>query len=292
MHQKRNAAVSMLAAAAFIGIAGIYSRSLWISFVFVMLHEAVHVAVSCLLGYRAGGLKILPFGTMAVLKDEFIRPVDDVIISLSGPLINFIFFCVFDFLSLNAHNLPHPLELSWAELARINLALCLFNLMPGEFLDGGRILKVIFKLHTCFLWSYAAAFLGGIVTGAILVSGLIYYKLTINGIIIFSLGVYIIVVTVYNMKDITLGVIKDEFYKQSYADCMNMVRITTIGVSKDVKIVDVIKHFCFNRYYKVCLIEKGEIKGIINEKQLYNLYCSYGNITISECITHIKTQEV
>jgi len=282
-------AASMIAAAVFIVIAGMYSRDIWIAFICVLVHEAVHMAAARSLGYSWGRLNILPFGTSATFKEEFIRPQHDIFISAAGPLMNFAFFCLFSLLSSLNPNKINVLGTSWIELGRVNIALCIFNLMPGEFLDGGRIIKSLLKLYKGFIWSYIAVFCGGIITGGILVSGLIYYKFTINGIIIFSLGIYILWITVRNVRNITLGIIKDEFYKQDYIKDLKRITIVTIGVSGNEKIVDVIKHFCFNRYYNICLLEKNKIVGAIDEKQLYMLYCSYGNITIEECIAHIKT---
>lgn len=287
MAGKREA--SMIAAAVFIAIAGIYSKNIWIAFIFILVHEAVHIAAARFLGYSWGRLNLLPFGTSAALKEEFIRPQHDIFISAAGPLMNFAFFCLFSLISSLNPNKINVLDTSWRELGRINVALCLFNLMPGEFMDGGRIIKSLLKLYTGFIWSYIAAFCGGIITGAVLVSGLIYYKFTINGIIIFSLGVYVFWVTLHDVKSITLGIIKDEFYKLDYIKDLKRITIITIGVYGKEKIVDVIKHFCFNKYYNVCLLEKNKIIGAIDENQLYMLYCSYGNITIEDCITHIKT---
>jgi stage IV sporulation protein FB len=287
MAEKR--AAVMMAAAALIIIAGIYSRDIWLSFIFVLVHEIVHIAVARLLGYSWGRINLLPFGTSAVLKEEFVRPLDDMLISSAGPLINFAFFCLFSLLSSLNPNKINVINTSWSTLERINLVLCGFNLMPGEFLDGGRIIKSLLKLYAGFIWSYIAVFCGGIITGGILVSGLIYYKLTINGIIIFSLGVYILWATIHNVKSITLGIIKDELYKQDYIKGLKRITIITIGVCGKEKIVDVIKRFCFKKYYNVCLMDKNQIMGTINEKQLYILYCSYGNITIEDCFTHIKT---
>lgn len=285
---RRNAAL-MIAAATLVVILGVYSRDIWIGFVFILLHEVVHIAAARLLGYSWGRLNLLPFGTSATLKEEFIRPQHDIFISSAGPLMNFAFFCFFNLLSLLNPNKINVLDISWRELGRINIVLCIFNLMPGEFLDGGRIIKSFLKLHAGFIWSYIAALCGGIITGGILVSGLIYYKFTINGIIIFSLGVYILWLTVHNAGNITLGIIRDEFYKLDYIKGLKRITIVTIGVYGREKIVDVIKHFCFNRYYNVCLMDENGIISAIEERQLYMLYCSYGNITIKDCITHIET---
>lgn len=259
------------------------------SFLFILIHEIVHIVVARLLGYNWGKLKLLPFGTSAAFKEEFISPQHDIFISAAGPLMNFAFFCLFKLISSLTTNEISIMDTSWKALGRINLILCIFNLMPGEFLDGGRIIKSLLKLYVGFIWSYIGAFCGGMLTGCILVSGLIYYKLTINGIIIFSLGVFMLWVTVYNMRSITLGIIIDELNKQHYIKGLRRITIVTIGVCRKEKIVDVIKYFCFNRYYNVCLMDKSEITGTIEEKQLYMLYCSYGNITIEDCITHIKT---
>jgi stage IV sporulation protein FB len=222
---------------------------------------------------------MVPFGFNANFKDEFIKPLDDIIISSSGPLMNFVFFALFAMIDKGS-------------LARINITLCIFNLIPAEFLDGGRILKNLLKMNASYYAGYITVNICGMIVGVFLMLCLLYYKLTFNGIILFGLGIYIVYICYINRREISINIIKDAVNKQNYIYGAKKLWIKLAAFSEECKILDIVRHFCFNKYHMVYIKKRGRLKESIGEKDMVWLYCSYGNITLKECVELLRTQEV
>ena len=69
-------------------------------------------------------------------------PLEAFLVAIAGPLVSLLLFGIFLIIGLNI-SLSAPLAAILSLLAYINLALGLFNLIPGLPLDGGNILKAI-----------------------------------------------------------------------------------------------------------------------------------------------------
>ena len=75
-----------------------FKRQLFIGFLIVFIHELIHLMTARILGYSGFSIDIIPIGTSLTLKDlDEASPRDDIIISLSGPLGNFIIALAFYF---------------------------------------------------------------------------------------------------------------------------------------------------------------------------------------------------
>ena len=118
-------------------------------FVFVVLHELGHSLVARIYGIRVRDITLLPIGGMARLEGMAPTPKAEFWIALAGPLVNVVLAAIFLPLALlvNAGGLALGWDVfgSFAEflgvLFAINLALAVFNLLPGFPMDGGRILR-------------------------------------------------------------------------------------------------------------------------------------------------------
>jgi predicted transcriptional regulator len=80
------------------------------------------------------------FGGVAQMKGEPPHPRAEFHIALAGPLSSFFLALVFSLLSLSMESTTQAL---FAYLARLNLILGIFNLIPGFPMDGGRVLRSI-----------------------------------------------------------------------------------------------------------------------------------------------------
>lgn len=113
--------------------------------IFALIHELGHLVCGMLLGFEPDVLKIMPFGFCIEFKTNVqdynkkilqsnLLSVKKVMIALAGPLVNILIVII---------GVMNHLE---SNIIYANLLITLFNLIPIYPLDGGRILKNIFKL--------------------------------------------------------------------------------------------------------------------------------------------------
>lgn len=115
-------------------------------FASVLLHELAHSWVSKARGIEVRGITLFLFGgaTHADLDAE--SPTDELVISAVGPLTSLAIAGAFWGLAvLSGDTLA---GYATGRLGWINLALAVFNLVPGFPLDGGRILRSLVWLRT------------------------------------------------------------------------------------------------------------------------------------------------
>jgi stage IV sporulation protein FB len=249
---------------------------------FIGIHELAHLACGFGLGYRLSELHILPFGFKLSFQKDIVRPFDDMIISISGPLINFVFFGIFIILDKHGFTFADKLK-------DINLLIGIFNLLPASFLDGGRILRNLLSVYKSFYFGYLLTSLNGIIFGCIIITAVIFAEISANSIMIGVLGVFFIYKSYLGYRESNIGIIRYALHKQTYLSGRNNVAVCSYAFLKDTKLVDIIKKFCFNKYYVVYLIDNGKLHNKVNENEIMKIYCTYGNITIKECFDHVNT---
>ncbi len=108
----------------------------------VLLHELGHSLVARRYGIKVNSITLVLFGGISSIDKEAKTPGQAFQIAIAGPLVN---FCLFLLLTLFSWMLrPHTVaDLAVETIARINLLLALFNLIPGLPLDGGQVLKAV-----------------------------------------------------------------------------------------------------------------------------------------------------
>jgi Zn-dependent protease/CBS domain-containing protein len=111
-------------------------------FASVLAHELGHSFVAIRQGIEVKSITLFLFGGLASLEKESKTPSEAFWVALAGPLVSLLLFGL-----LTAINASVPLLAPFAAvvgtLAYVNLALALFNLIPGLPLDGGNILKAL-----------------------------------------------------------------------------------------------------------------------------------------------------
>ena len=110
----------------------------------VLLHELSHSVVARSLGIPVQGITLFLFGGVTQTKMDAESPGDEFKIAIVGPLMSFVLAGVFWALTVTVGSvLPDPVAWALGYLGWINLALGIFNLLPGFPLDGGRVLRSI-----------------------------------------------------------------------------------------------------------------------------------------------------
>ena len=107
---------------------------------FAIIHELGHLFTLNKFGVKICELKISLFG--ANIKTESFKRISmkkEIIVLLSGPLINLCFSAVLYLLNFIIKNVD------FNNLISINLSLGIFNLLPFYNFDGGKIIEILLK---------------------------------------------------------------------------------------------------------------------------------------------------
>ncbi len=112
-------------------------------FVSVLLHEITHSLVAQARGMPVHSITLFIFGGVSNLTEEAKRPGIEFTMAIAGPLASLVLAVIFWGLAHLISNQESPLAAILNYLALINTILCVFNLIPGFPLDGGRVLRSI-----------------------------------------------------------------------------------------------------------------------------------------------------
>ncbi|MBI3536851.1 MAG: site-2 protease family protein [Chloroflexi bacterium] len=152
----------------------------------VLAHELAHSVMALRRGIGVNRITLFIFGGVAQINSEPDTPATEFLIAIMGPLLSLALAAIFGAMwiwltllePMRLIDFPYrPFILIASLLARINLALALFNLAPGFPLDGGRVLRALLwnwwrDLRRATLWAcrggqIIALILGGV--GAFLI---------------------------------------------------------------------------------------------------------------------------
>lgn len=125
-------------------------------FLCVVLHEFGHIFAARRFGIRTPEVVLLPIGGVSRLERIPEEPHAEFIVAIAGPLVT---LAIAGTLLVLLGGLPSPEELEngtdrhaiLAQLAYINLALFVFNLLPAFPMDGGRVLRALLALRMDYL---------------------------------------------------------------------------------------------------------------------------------------------
>ncbi|ACB53467.1 unknown [Crocosphaera subtropica ATCC 51142] len=122
-------------------------------FISVLLHELGHSLVALAQGINVNSITLFLFGGVAAIEKESENPIGAFWVAIAGPLVSLglsvlLFTLLYSLPSRENLDMIGRLSIYMMEdIARINLVLGIFNLIPGLPLDGGQVLKaIIWKL--------------------------------------------------------------------------------------------------------------------------------------------------
>jgi len=111
-------------------------------FASVLVHELGHSRVALRYGLPIRGITLFVFGGVAQIGREPDSPGAEFRIAIAGPLTSLALAALFGGVATMSASMALVSAPAWW-LARINLAVGLFNLLPGFPLDGGRVLRAV-----------------------------------------------------------------------------------------------------------------------------------------------------
>lgn len=110
-------------------------------FASVLAHELGHSLVAIRQGIPVRSITLFLFGGLASLEEESKTPAEMFQVAIAGPAVSLV---LFGFLSLLGRVVGVGVGAEiLGVIASVNLALALFNLIPGLPLDGGNVLKAL-----------------------------------------------------------------------------------------------------------------------------------------------------
>lgn len=114
-------------------------------FASILAHELGHAFEARHRGIRVEAVTLFLFGGVTEMASHSHRPRDEFAIAAVGPWISLVCGAVFGLVAAGATGLPawlgRPLGDVAGLLGWLNVALAVFNIIPGAPLDGGRVLR-------------------------------------------------------------------------------------------------------------------------------------------------------
>jgi Zn-dependent protease len=139
------------------GIKGGVGAALWAIllvlavFTCVVLHEFGHSLQARRYGIRVRDIILLPIGGMARAEQLPEKPWQEIVVAISGPLVNFVLAAIlFGLILLRGKSFDFENDFLTV-LFSINVVLGIFNLIPAFPMDGGRILRGLLALKLSYL---------------------------------------------------------------------------------------------------------------------------------------------
>lgn len=167
-------------------------------FISLLLHELGHSWAALKRGIPVYSITLFIFGGMARIGKESDSPGTEFWVAIAGPVVSIglaLGFLMLYGLTLNQFEAASTI---FETLILINLAIALFNLLPGFPLDGGRVLRAAIWQVTgsprkAMIWSVNA---GRTIALGLIGYGLFvtfYYMYPINGLWLIGIGGFILV---------------------------------------------------------------------------------------------------
>ena len=154
----------------------------------LLLHELGHCLTARRCGINTREIRMTCIGGMAMFERSPREPRQELFITAAGPLVNFVIAgLVFGLLFLLPDVVPEKNIFLWA-LMWANLALGIFNLLPGFPMDGGRILRALLALKLSYLKATHIA----VRVGQLVALGFIYWSFQSGSIFLFLIALMVI----------------------------------------------------------------------------------------------------
>jgi Zn-dependent protease len=147
-------------------------------FLSVLAHEVTHSYIAKKEGIEVTEIILFIFGGVSQMTKEPQDPQKELKVAMGGPLTSLVLSFIFFILGKTISSIPNATLVTGllGYLAYINLALAIFNLVPGFSLDGGRVLRALYWRKTGSLRkaTYMASEIGKLIGVGIIILGLLW----------------------------------------------------------------------------------------------------------------------
>jgi Zn-dependent protease len=122
-------------------------------FLSILAHELCHSIIAVLRDLPVKGITLFIFGGMSQIAREANCPSTEFMVAIVGPLCSLLLGFSFWGLYFALRPVSHTLGDMAYVLAYANIALAIFNILPGFPLDGGRVLRALLWWTTKSYWT-------------------------------------------------------------------------------------------------------------------------------------------
>jgi Zn-dependent protease/CBS domain-containing protein len=145
--------------------------SAMVFFLSVLLHELSHSVMARSLGIPVSGITLFIFGGVTTTDEEAKTPGHEFAVAIVGPLTSVALGGVcWVLVNMTGDVLPEAIRFGLGYLGWLNVALGVFNMLPGFPLDGGRVLRsILWKATGNMAKSTEGAATGGRVLASLLI---------------------------------------------------------------------------------------------------------------------------
>jgi Zn-dependent protease/CBS domain-containing protein len=265
-------------------------------FASLLLHELSHSFIAMKNDLPIQGITLFVFGGVAHISKEPQTPAVEFKMAVAGPLCSLSLSFIFSFLALlfQGIGLPAAIIVITQYLAGINLMVCVFNLVPGFPLDGGRILRSA-------IWSIT----GDLKRATLIASSfgkLFAYFLMGFGILLFAMyreiisGIWLILIGFFLQEAASAS-----YQQVSFKKILNGVKVrdimtaNVVTVSKHLTLTSLVDDYFFR--YRVTsfpvLSDEGDIEGLITIHAVKDVpRASWVSTTVMEAMLPINSDLV
>lgn len=256
---------------------GLTTQAYWIMgafagvllFICVLLHELSHSYVAQRSGIAVPRITLFIFGGVAQIAEEPKNPKIELNVAVAGPICSLLLALLFWILSKSLIVSSNIQFLAIFEyLAFINIALAIFNLVPGFPLDGGRILRA-------YLWerwgdmrkaTHTVSRIGSGFGIGLIIFGLInfFWGNFIGGIWLVFIGMFL---NQASKSGYRMTLAKEALSGVKVKDIMTS-KVTSVPAS--ISINELVSKY-FHHYIFVCfpvVDDEGELLGLVSLKQV------------------------
>jgi len=223
-------------------------------------------------GIEISEIKLFIFGGVARLSEESKNPVTEFKIAVVGPLSSFVLAIFFWICHKLLGGLNFPLaQAVTGYLVWINVALGIFNLLPGFPLDGGRILRAILWYRTGSL-SRATKWASDVGKGlaiALMVLGAIqiFTGMLIGGLWLIFIGMF--------LRGVAEGGYQEVLMRQSLENVQvrEVMIEDVVNVQPDLTVRELVTDYFLRYGFKgFPVMENNKVTGVVSLHEIKNIH--------------------
>lgn len=250
---------------------------MFIAYVFTaVIHEYAHSFAASFVGVRSNEIILYPYGAVLYGKFSELKPSDEIIVAIAGPLIN-----LFAFIFFTALWWLFPVLYAYTDLfAAASIYVALFNLLPVYPFDGGRVVMSILRMCGGEAYAFKVVKILGFICCAIF-AGLYIYTIfnEINYSLLFT-AFFMLSTLLTNEQESISTILVPPTGKRFKKGVEKKI----IRVSKNCTVLQLLKLLSVQYHYVIEVVEdNGKIINKIDHSELENLITKFGaTITLDE----------